>query len=66
MRHPSGKPIRQTKIKSHSIWRIPSQGYETPRLRQEYNTTAIGFVHSFDQETEQEQDSHKDNSKRSQ
>ena len=42
-KHPSGRPIRSNEVKSRSQYRVPQHGYELPRLRQEYNTTAIGF-----------------------
>jgi hypothetical protein len=50
--HPSGRPKQETKIKGSSIWRIPLDGYLTPRLR-EVNTDAIGFVHEFDRKDEE-------------
>lgn len=41
--HPSGKPIKREPRKSGSIWRVPVDGYVTPRLRQEQKPDAIGF-----------------------
>jgi hypothetical protein len=37
-------PVHREKIGIRSIWRIPDDGYVTPRLREERtNTSAIGF-----------------------
>lgn len=41
--HPSGRPIRKEVRKGRQIWRIPEDGYVTPRLRQDPPKDAIGF-----------------------
>jgi hypothetical protein len=46
--HPSGKPIRAGQPVRMPIWRVPLDGYVTPRLRQEAKTEAVGFVHKFE------------------
>lgn len=52
-RHPSGKPIRPDRIVRPTIFRIPYEGYITPRLQQK-PTEAIGFVHKFERSTDEE------------
>lgn len=44
----SRKPIRDRKVIGRSIYRIPEDGYVTPRLRQSETRDAIGFVHKFE------------------
>ncbi len=51
-RHPSERPIRKEKVKGRPIWRVPDDGYVTPRLRDK-KTDAIGFVHKFDREEDE-------------
>jgi hypothetical protein len=41
--HPSGRPIHKEVRKGRQIWRIPEDGYVTPRLRQGHAKDAIGF-----------------------
>lgn len=46
--HPSGRPIHERIVKSHSRWRIPDTEPNVPRLREEKrNVEAIGFLHDF-------------------
>lgn len=47
-RHPSEKPVRNDRPKGGQIWRVPSDGYVTPRLREGARKDAIGFIHNFD------------------
>lgn len=43
--HPSGRPIRKTEQRGRPMWRIPDDGYVTPRLQRRKNQTqAIGFT----------------------
>lgn len=42
--HPSGRPIRHIEKRGLSIWRVPEEGFVTPRLRQSLKTEAIGFL----------------------
>lgn len=42
--HPSGRPIQRPAVGVKSIWRVPEDGYVTPRLRQSERTNAIGFT----------------------
>jgi hypothetical protein len=45
--HPSGKPVSNNDWRpARSTWRVPDQGYVTPRL-QRHTTNAIGFLHKF-------------------
>lgn len=50
--HPSGRPKRDQNVKGQTIWRVPLDGYVTPRLRDNH-TDAIGFVHEFDRKDEE-------------
>ena len=50
--HPSGRPIKNNRVVGRPIWRVPDDGYVTPRLREDRNVTAIGFVHKFDGDEE--------------
>ena len=50
--HPSGKPRRERKIVGRPVWRVPEDGYVTPRLRKAEGAQAIGFVHRFDEPEE--------------
>jgi hypothetical protein len=43
-RHPSGKPLRRVAVKGPQRWRIPDDGYVTPRLQQKELKSAIGFT----------------------
>lgn len=44
-RHPSGRPVRNERVISRPIWRIPDKGLITPRLQEpQNNLSAIGFV----------------------
>jgi hypothetical protein len=43
-KHPSGRPIRQDRIVSRPIWRVPDKGPVTPRLQEQSNISAIGFM----------------------
>lgn len=54
--HPSGRPVRKSQKREPSIWRIPDDGYVTPRLRHR-TTDAIGFTHDF---SEQKSSSHEE------
>ena len=49
-RHPSGRPIHREVRKGRPIWRIPDDGFNTPRLRQKPLKDAIGFVHGVRQD----------------
>lgn len=51
-RRPSERPIRNEKPKGRPIWRVPEDGYVTPRLRQ-VQTNAIGFVHKFEEKDDE-------------
>lgn len=51
--HPSGKPKRERKVVGRSVWRVPEDGYVTPRLRKSETKDAIGFVHRFDDERDE-------------
>jgi hypothetical protein len=51
--HPSGKPKRERKVVGRSIWRVPEDGYVTPRLRKQDTKDAIGFVHRFDEDQDE-------------
>jgi hypothetical protein len=46
--HPSGQPLRRHPVVSANPYRIPEDGFVTPRLRKEQRPDLIGFVHSFD------------------
>lgn len=48
--HPSGRPIRRDEFKRPPYPRVPCDEPLTPRLRQPWPLDAIGFVHSFDAE----------------
>ena len=54
--HPSGRPIRRPEQKRLPIWRIPDDGYISPRLKKYVNTTAIGFPVTKTEPEEEEQD----------
>lgn len=43
-RHPSGQPTRLYGRKQPQIWRVPLNGYVTPRLVSQVLTPAIGFM----------------------
>jgi hypothetical protein len=54
--HPSGRPIRERRIKGRPMWRIPDVEPNVPRLRQEKrDLNCIGFVH-FPVERQDESD----------
>lgn len=52
--YPGGRPVREPRVVGRSIWRVPDDGYVTPRLRKDSNIQAIGFVHQFDREQDDE------------
>ncbi len=44
--HPSGRPIRRRDAKEPGHWRVPDDGYVTPRLRRECrDLSLVGFHH---------------------
>jgi hypothetical protein len=44
-KHPSGRPIREERVVSRPIWRIPDKGPITPRLQDNHSEiAAIGFT----------------------
>jgi len=47
--HPSGRPVRRHEVKSRkTIWNIPDEESNVPRLRQsKKDLDCIGFVHRF-------------------
>lgn len=47
-RKPKPRPIRESRVVGRTQWRLPEDGYVTPRLRENRKTEAIGFVSSFD------------------
>jgi hypothetical protein len=42
--HPSGRPLRNEREVGRPIWRVPDDGYVTPRLRLKTYESAIGFT----------------------
>jgi hypothetical protein len=45
------RPVRnQLAPRRAPVWRVPERGYVIPRLRDDDQTEAIGFVHRFEPE----------------
>ena len=43
--HPSGKPVRTSRVVGKTVWRIPDKGSVIPRLQDDkQNVNAIGFT----------------------
>lgn len=44
-KHPSGRPVKNTKVVGKSVWRIPDKGSVIPRLQDDKKEIqAIGFT----------------------
>lgn len=54
--HPSGRPIREGRVVARSVWRVPDDGYVTPRLRERHGAQAIGFTASLYSEADETED----------
>lgn len=53
--HPSGRPLDQRNVYERRVWRIPDDGFVTPRLRTpQRDLRLIGFTHRFEGDGEDE------------